>query len=118
MPCLAPLSQSLEKTYLSDMRYLSSKAISLCAAGIGRYMPRFWYRKLFDLPKHWEGSRILLNFGAVDWQCQVFVNGQEMGTHTGGYDKVWLPLLEANVDVVQLCPPRCIKMLQLERDEL
>ena len=53
-------------------------------------MPRFWYRKLFDLPKHWEGSRILLNFGAVDWQCQVFVNGQEMGTHTGGYDKVTL----------------------------
>ena len=55
-------------------------------------MPRVWYRKMFDLPKHWEGSRILLNFGAVDWQCQVFVNGQEMGTHTGGYDKARQPL--------------------------
>lgn len=55
-------------------------------AGIARYMPRFWYRKLFTLPTHWEGTRILLNFGAVDWQCQVFVNAQEVGTHTGGYD--------------------------------
>lgn len=56
--------------------------------GVSRYMERFWYRKVFDLPKHWEGARILLNFGAVDWQCQVYVNGQDMGMHIGGYDKV------------------------------
>ena len=30
----------------------------------------------------------MLNFGAVDWQCQVYVNGEELGVHTGGFDKV------------------------------
>lgn len=62
-------------------------SFSLCAPGVGRYMSKFWYRKVFELPKHWEGSRVRLNFGAVDWQCQVFVNGQEMGVHIGGFDK-------------------------------
>ena len=47
-----------------------------------------WYRKVFKLPSHWEGSRVLLHFGAVDWQCQAYINGHDVGVHTGGYDKV------------------------------
>lgn len=47
-----------------------------------------WYRRTFLVPSHWEGMRTLLHFGAVDWQCQVFVNGHEVGSHTGGFDKV------------------------------
>ena len=47
-----------------------------------------WYRKVFKIPSHWEGSRVLLHFGAVDWQCQAYMNGQDVGVHTGGYDKV------------------------------
>jgi beta-galactosidase/beta-glucuronidase len=52
-----------------------------------------WYRRTFSDPRpdHAEGSRstkdacILLHFGAVDWQCRVWVNGQAVGEHTGGY---------------------------------
>jgi hypothetical protein len=44
------------------------------------------YHRTFTLPKNWAGKRILLNFGAVDWQATVFVNGNEAGTHRGGYD--------------------------------
>lgn len=57
-------------------------------AGVGKYMRRSWYRTLFSVPFHWEGNRIMLHFGAVDWQCQVYVNGEELGVHTGGFDKV------------------------------
>jgi hypothetical protein len=32
------------------------------------------------------GSRVLLHFGAVDWESHVFVNGKEVGRHSGGYD--------------------------------
>ena len=32
------------------------------------------------------GSNSLLHFGAVDWQCTVYLNRQRLGSHTGGYD--------------------------------
>ena len=48
---------------------------------------RLWYRRTLDIPKEWgEGNRILLNFGAVDWDTTVWVNGMKVGNHQGGYD--------------------------------
>ena len=31
-----------------------------------------WYEKEVEIPKEWEGKHILLNFGAVDWKCEIF----------------------------------------------
>ncbi len=45
-----------------------------------------WYHRTFDLPPNWDSQNILLHFGAVDWETTVYINGQEMGTHQGGYD--------------------------------
>ena len=47
---------------------------------------RLWYRRSFTPPALGDGQRLLLHFGAVDWKCRVFVNGKEVGQHTGGYD--------------------------------
>jgi len=51
---------------------------------------RLWYRRTFEVPKgrRWvmQGRRILLHFGAVDWDATVWVNGREVGRHRGGYD--------------------------------
>lgn len=47
--------------------------------------PILWYRRAFAIPEEMKGKRILLRFGAVDYQCSVYVNGQMAGTHTGGY---------------------------------
>ncbi|KAF2742381.1 glycoside hydrolase family 2 protein [Sporormia fimetaria CBS 119925] len=45
-----------------------------------------WYRTTFDVPSDWPaGDRVLLNFGAVDYEATVFVNGKKVTTHTGGY---------------------------------
>jgi hypothetical protein len=47
---------------------------------------RLWYSRTFEIPKAWEGKRVLLNFGAVDWDTTVTLNGKSIGNHTGGYD--------------------------------
>ena len=44
-----------------------------------------WYRRTFELPDSWEKQPVLLHFGAVDWETIVWVNGQKMGEHRGGY---------------------------------
>lgn len=45
---------------------------------------RLWYRRTFDNPTK-SGQRLLLHFEASDWRTTVYVNGQEVGEHTGGY---------------------------------
>ena len=42
-----------------------------------------WYRRTFDLPKD-SGKRVHLNFEAVDYACQIFLNDQLVGSHVGG----------------------------------
>ncbi len=46
---------------------------------------RLWYRRKFTVPKAWDGSKLLLHFGAVDWHASVLVNGKVAGEHEGGY---------------------------------
>jgi len=47
---------------------------------------QLWYRRVFTLPRDWAGRRVLLHFGAVDFEAGVWVNGLEIGRHRGGYD--------------------------------
>lgn len=42
------------------------------------------YERTFCVPKSWSGRSVLLHFGAVDYRCRVWVNGQYVGMHTGG----------------------------------
>ncbi|MBP5721130.1 MAG: beta-galactosidase [Bacteroidales bacterium] len=44
-----------------------------------------WYERSFTVPKAWKDRDVLLNFGAVDWKAEVWVNGVRVGEHTGGY---------------------------------
>ena len=46
----------------------------------------YWYRRTFTVPKNYKGKELLLHLGAVDWLCEVYVNGKSVGTHEGGYD--------------------------------
>ncbi len=56
-------------------------------SGIGHkdFMGGVWYRRAFILPEGWQGKRILLHFGAVDYAATVWINGQLAGRHLGGY---------------------------------
>ena len=61
-----------------------------------------WYHRAFRVPAAWTGRRIMLRFGAVDWQARVFLNGHEIGTHRGGYDAFAFDITDAlNLDGMQ-----------------
>ena len=44
-----------------------------------------WYQRAFTVPKEWNDRQILLHFGAVDYAAEIWVNGQSVGKHIGGY---------------------------------
>ncbi|MGI8498839.1 MAG: glycoside hydrolase family 2 protein [Gemmatimonadaceae bacterium] len=49
-------------------------------------LQRLWYHRVFRAPALRSDRRLLLHFGAVDWECSILVNGTEVGSHRGGYD--------------------------------
>jgi beta-galactosidase/beta-glucuronidase len=64
-------------------------AVESALSGVGRTLTEndaLWYSREFSVPKKWKGSRIMLNFGAVDWKTEVYVDGKLAGEHVGGYD--------------------------------
>lgn len=46
---------------------------------------RLYYGKTFVLSSDWIKKDTILHFGAVDYACEVFVNGKRVGEHEGGY---------------------------------
>lgn len=51
-----------------------------------------WYQRTFVLDASWLSGEVLLTFGAVDYLCDVYVNGQYAGGHEGGYTPFTLPV--------------------------
>lgn len=57
-------------------------------SGVGKRVgenKELWYTREFTVPQAWGKDQIMLNFGAVDWKTDVWVNGIKVGTHTGGF---------------------------------
>ncbi len=45
-----------------------------------------WYKTTFRVPCRWRRAKtVLLHFGAVDYACELWLNGQKVGEHRGGY---------------------------------
>ena len=53
-------------------------------SGVMKRADRVWYRRTFTVPAEWIGQRVLLNFGAVDWEARVWVNGEFVGVLNRG----------------------------------
>jgi len=49
------------------------------------FIPAVWYRRTFNVDIDKNTNRIILHFGAVDYETEVFINGVSVGTHRGGY---------------------------------
>lgn len=57
-------------------------------SGIERHEDDFAYRRAFEVPADWsigDGNRLQLQFGAIDYESWIYVNGQEVGHNVGGY---------------------------------
>ena len=71
-----------------DGQILVPFAVESALSGVGRFVSEneaLWYEREFTVPRGWNGDRVILNFGAVDWKAEVYVDGQKAGEHTGGY---------------------------------
>ena len=64
-------------------------AVESSLSGVGDSVGQannLWYKTTFTLPGAMRKKKVLLHFGAVDWETEVYVNGESVGTHRGGYD--------------------------------
>ncbi len=71
-----------------DGKILVPFAVESALSGVGKTVgedKELVYRTEFQVPAKWKGKRILLNFGAVDWKSEIWVNGIKAGSHTGGF---------------------------------
>lgn len=79
-------NQSFDKEILVPFPIESALSGLMMTDHTERPYKAYLYRRTFTVPDEMKGKNILLNFGAVDWKCEVYVNGKLVGTHTGGYD--------------------------------
>ena len=57
----------------------------LSGIGYKDFMSSVWYRRSFELSAGQLSGRVLLHFGAVDYECDIYINGNHAGYHFGGY---------------------------------
>ncbi|HAT92559.1 MAG TPA: beta-galactosidase, partial [Sphingobacterium sp.] len=72
-----------------DGNILVPFAIESALSGVGKEVGKdkaLWYNNTITLDKSVHKNKVLLHFGAVDWQCDVYVNNQLVGRHEGGFD--------------------------------
>ena len=77
------------ETFDAEGQILVPFALESSLSGVGKRLNKgeaLWYEREFTIPKKWKGQDILLNFGAVDWKAEVYVNNTLVGEHSGGYD--------------------------------
>ena len=85
---VTPKSEARPKTF--DGKILVPFAIESSLSGVGKALTpddALWYSTTFSVPSNWKGKRLILNFDAVDWKADVFVNDIKVGSHTGGYTR-------------------------------
>ena len=48
------------------------------------FIEQMWYQRSISIPENWKGKKILLNFGAVDYHAEIYIDGNYLGNHDGG----------------------------------
>jgi len=75
----------------SDKRFDKKINVPFCfqskLSGIGdtSFHDVIWYRRKFVIPEEFKEEKVILHFGAVDYRCIVYLNGERVGSHEGGY---------------------------------
>ncbi|MCD7937556.1 MAG: beta-galactosidase [Tannerellaceae bacterium] len=83
---IAPKGQAEPTAF--DGQILVPFAIESSLSGVQKEVGdanELWYKRDFTVPSSWRNRSIKLNFGAVDWRADVFVNDVFIGTHEGGF---------------------------------
>ncbi|MFW6289901.1 MAG: glycoside hydrolase family 2 protein [Mariniphaga sp.] len=83
---LAPRGSSIPTAFEGEILvpYPIESSLSGVMKRVGKDQ-ELWYQRTFTVPSGWKNKDVVLNFGAVDWQADVWVNDVKVGTHKGGY---------------------------------
>ena len=57
---------------------------SLSGVGFEDFINHIWYHREIEIPNEWEGKKVLLNFGAVYFNSEIYIDGTLAGRHFGG----------------------------------
>lgn len=76
--------EATPKAYSRKITVPYSFEAKLSGIGDTDFHPYVWYKRSFTVPAAWNGRHLLLHFGAVDYQAQIWVNGHFVGMHEGG----------------------------------
>lgn len=89
------LERGLRDRHLSD-RILVPFAPESEASGVGDtdFLQAVWYRRELTVPADWT-ERVILHFGAVDYDTTVWIDGVEVGRHRGGFSSFSFDVTEA-----------------------
>ena len=87
-------NEDMPKGKLSDI-ILVPFPVESALSGVMEHHDRLWYRRSFTVPSAWKGQHLLLHFGAVDYESEVYVNGKSFGVHKGGYDPFTIDITPA-----------------------
>ncbi|HLT89251.1 MAG TPA: glycoside hydrolase family 2 TIM barrel-domain containing protein [Sphingobacterium sp.] len=71
-----------------DGEILVPFAVESALSGVGKTVGKentLWYRRTFTIDKSWRNKPLILHFGAVDWLAEIYINGQKVGRHQGGF---------------------------------
>lgn len=82
---ILPVGENFEAT---DGQILVPFCAESALSGVGKTVGaenNLWYKTSFTIPETWSGKEIMLNFGAVDWRCDVYLNDVKVGSHQGGF---------------------------------
>lgn len=83
---ITPKDASKPSTF--DGNILVPFAVESALSGVGQRVGKdsvLWYNTNFRAPST-RNKRLLLHFGAVDWRSEIFINGQSVAIHEGGFD--------------------------------
>ncbi len=76
------------------------------------FISGMWYQRTISIPETWDGNKIMLNFGAVDYIATIFIDGKLAGRHWGGSSSF-------SIDITSLVTAGCDHNLvvRVEDDE-
>jgi beta-galactosidase/beta-glucuronidase len=83
---IVPRGQSTPDSW--DGKILVPYPIESSLSGVQKMVGQdneLWYKRTFSVPATWKNKNIILNFGAVDWKADIWVNDIKVGSHQGGY---------------------------------
>ena len=66
----------------------------LSGIGYKDFIPAVWYKRSITVTEEQLKGRVLLHFGAVDYECDIYVNGVKAGNHFGGYSSFKLDITD------------------------